>query len=134
MKKWMLLVCLAAVLAGCHRKNDTTVQRNVVTSITVTYRTDSETLHRYYTSPEKMRSVLLYIRSVSSPFSAPEAPEEGAGDTFHITTVSADKTTKTYRQQGQRYFREGEGSWQLIDPEKGANLPLLLKLLPSDPE
>ena len=136
--KRRLLIFLFTVsllaMSGCHRKMDTTVQRNVVTEITITCQTDTELIHRRYTSQDKMRSVLLYIRSVSSPFSAPDEPGEGAGERVSITTVSADKTTKTYSQQGQRYFREGDGNWKLIDPEKGANLWLIIKLLPSDPE
>ncbi len=126
----MFLVALLSA-GGC-RRQDTTVQRNVVTEITITCQTDTELIERRYTSQDKMRSVLLYIRSVHSPFSAPEAPAEG--EQVSITTVSADKTTKTYRQQGQRYFREGDGNWKIIDPEKGANLWLIIKLLPSDPE
>lgn len=137
MKKWWLIVSLAVMLlamGGCRRRQDTTVQRNVVTEITITCQTDTELIERRYTSQDKMRSVLLYIRSVNSPFSAPDEPGEGAGEQVSITTVSADKTVKTYRQHGQRYFREGEGNWKIIDPEKGANLWLIIKLLPSDPE
>ena len=137
MKKWGSVLLLAAMvmgLCGCHRGKDTTVQRNVVTEITITCQTDGELIQRRYTSQDKMRSVLLYIRSVSSPFSAPNVPQEGAGERVSITTVSADKTTKTYHQLGQRYFQEGDSGWKTIDPEKGANLWLLIKLLPSDPE
>ena len=134
MKIAWLMMCLAAaiVLGGCHRQ-DTTVQRNVVTEITITCETEAGPIHRRYTSQDKMRSVLLYIRSVSSPFSAPDVSEEGETQ-VRITTVSADKTTKIYHQLGQRYFREGEDGWKIIDPEKGANLWRLIKLLPSDPE
>ena len=134
MKRWWLILILAAMLLGGCRQQDTTVRRNVVTEITISCQTDTELIERRYTTQDKMRSVLLYIRSIHSPFSAPEEPGEGAGERVSITTVSADKTTKTYCQQGYRYFREGDGSWKIIDPEKGANLWLIIKLLPSDPE
>ena len=133
MKKSLIFLCLAVLMAGCN-KMDTTVQRNVVTQITITCQTGTEITQRHYTSQDKMRSVMLYIRSVATPFTAPQEPQEGEGEHFSITTVRADKTVKTYYQQGQRYFREGDGSWKTIDPEKGANLRLLVKLLPSDPE
>ena len=134
MKKCALIFALTMILlCACHRQ-DTTVQRNVVTEITISCHTGTQLIERHYTSQDKMRSVLLYIRSVDSPFSAQEEPGEGEGERVSITTVSADRTIKTYNQHGLRFFREGEGKWKLIDPEKGANLWLLIKLLPSDPE
>ncbi len=134
MKKCALILILITVLLfGC-RRPDTTVQRNVVTEIRITCQTATELIERRYTSQDKMRSVLLYIRSVSSPFSAPEEPGEEDGERVTITTISADRTTKNYSQQGMSFFREGEGNWKIIDPEKGANLWLIIKLLPSDPE
>ncbi len=122
MKKVALIVLLIAVLLWGCRRQDTTVQSNVVTQITITCQTNEELIERRYTSQEKMRSVLLYIRSVNSPFSAPEAPTEEAGEYVSITTVRADKSIKTYSQQGFGFFREGEENWKIIDPEKGANL------------
>ena len=119
---------------GCRQKADTSVQQNVITEITITCQSETELIQRRYTSSDKMRSVLLYIRSLHAHFDAPEPPKEDAGYLVSITTVSADKTTKVYRQQGNRYFQAGENSWQIIDPEKGANLWMIIKLLPSDPE
>ncbi len=126
---WLLALLL--LLTGCRRQHHA-VQSNVITQITITCQTEEGLLQRHYTSQDKMRSVLLYIRSIRSPFSANEEPGEGSGAQVSITTVSADKTTKTYRQQGQSYFREGDGKWKTIDPEKGANLWRIIKLLPSD--
>ncbi len=134
MKKWLIMTCVALCLTGCGRKMDTTVRRNVVTEITITCQSDGVLIERRYTSQEKMRAVLMYIRSVSSPFDAPEEPDGTEGHRVQITTVSADKTVKHYYQQGQRYFQKGEGKWRTIDPEKGENLWRIIKLLPSDPE
>ncbi len=134
MKRWLSLACLVLLLSGCHRRQETTVKQNLVTEITITCQTDAQRIERRYTSQDKMRSVLLYIRSIKTPFDAPQQPQEERGEQVDITTVTVDKTTKTYRQQGLRYFREGDGKWRAIDPEKGANLWLIIKLLPSDPE
>ena len=133
-KHWMMLSLVGIVLLGGCRRQDTTVQRNVVTEITITCQTESGAIQRKYTSQDKMRAVLLYIRSIESWFTAPDAPGETAGEEVCITTVSADHTVKTYRQYGNRFFCEGEGNWKLIEPEKGANLWMIIKLLPSDPE
>ena len=130
-KRLLAVVLVIFALAGCGKRLDTTVQRNVVTAITVTW-ANGQQLH--YTSQEKMRAVLLYIRTVSSPFDAPEPPQEGSGQRVTITTTLANKTQKTYQQQGDRFFREGDGPWRIIDKEKGEKLWTLLKLLPGDPE
>lgn len=134
MKRWLLLVCVALLLAGCGPRVDTTVRKNLVTEIIITCQTDTETVERRYTSQAKMRSVLLYIRSVRSPFDAPQQPQEGEGKRVCITTVCADQTKKEYWQVGERYFKEGDGNWRQIDSEKGAYLWTIIKLLPSDPE
>ena len=134
MKKWLMFVCVAVCLTGCGREADVAVQRNVVTQITITCQTETELIQRQYTSPEKMRAVLLYIRSIGSTFDAPQEPDAAEGNRVQITTVSADKTVKHYYQQGRKYFQKGEGKWQTIDPEKGENLWRIIKLLPSDPE
>ncbi len=133
-KRYLFLALALALLLGSCRRTDHAVKHNVVTQITITCQTEEGLLQRHYTSQDKMRSVLLYIRSIRSPFSAAEAPGEGSGAQVSITTVSADKTTKVYRQQGQHYFQEGDGNWKTIDPEKGANLWRIIKLLPSDEE
>ena len=129
---WILVGVVTLGLLGCHMGKVPAVQGNVITEIHITCQTEEGLVQRHYTSQEKMRSVLLYIRSVSSPFSADSVPQEGKQ--VQITTVSADQTTKHYYQLGQRYFQEGDGGWKLIEPEKGANLWRLIKLLPSDPE
>ncbi len=134
MRKWLILVCVALCLIGCGRKNKPNVQHNVVTEITITCQADGELIQRRYTTPDKMRAVLLYIRSVRASFDAPEEPDASEGYRVQITTVSADKTVKHYYQQGQKYFQIGEERWKIIDPEKGANLWMIIKLLPSDPE
>ena len=129
-KRLLAVVLVIFALAGCGKRPDTTVQRNVVIDITVTW---ADGHQRHYTSQEKMRAVLLYIRTVSSPFDAPEPPQEGNGQRVTITTTLANKTQKTYQQQADRFFREGNGPWRIIDKEKGEKLWMLLKLLPSDP-
>lgn len=135
MKRWLTLTCLLMLLlSGCWRGQETSVKEKLVTQITITCNTDDGQIQRYYTSQDKMRSVLLYIRSVKTPFDAQQQPQEGEGVQVKIVTVTADQTVKTYWQQGLHYFREGEENWRAIDPEKGANLWMIIKLLPSDPE
>ena len=135
MKKRLLGVILGFVcvaLTGCIRDRAVSVQSSVVTRIDITCESGPQVLQRSYTSPEKMRLLLLYIRSVSSPFASLPEPEDSGGRKISITTVSANNTTKVYRQHGERFFQEGDGGWQRIDPEKGGVLWELIQSLPSD--
>ena len=137
MKKRLLSIFLAAMcvlLTGCHREKESTVQSSVVTRIDITCENGEERILRSYTSPDKMRLVLLYIRSVRSPFASLPEPEEPGLRKIHITTISANNTVKIYRQHGDRYFQEGNGGWQKIDPEKGGILWELIQSLPNDPQ
>ena len=129
-----LLAALCMLLFGCQRKQSNIVQSNVVTRIDITCESAGEIIHRSYTTPDKMRLVLLYIRSVSSPFASLPEPEEPDLRKISITTVSANKTEKVYRQHGDRYFQGNAGGWQKIDPEKGGILWELIQSIPSDPE
>ena len=135
MKKWrfgVLPVILCFLLSGCHRGKSTTVQSSVVTRIDITCENGSEVFRRSYTSPDKMRLVLLYIRSVSSPFASLPEPEDEGQRKIRITTTSANNITKVYRQHGEQFFQEGSGGWQRIDPEKGSILWELIQSLPGD--
>ena len=137
MKKRLFFVVLAAGMllwGGCHRSKDVSVQRSVVTKIIVTCDDGQEQISRHYTSPEKMRPVLLYIRSVRSPFTIQPSEDALQGRSIHITTISADETTKVYTQRSDKYFQEGSGGWEKIDPEKAADLWDVLLSMPSDPE
>lgn len=136
MKKRLLFVLVAAALlfGGCHRSKNIGVQRNVVTRIVIECEYQGYQFRRQYTSPEKMRQVLLYIRSVRSPFTVEPGEDALMGSSIRITTVSADETTKTYHQINDRYFREGLSGWEKIDPEKAAKLWDVILTTPSDPE
>lgn len=129
---WGILVC--TILVGCHRKQDTSVQSSVVTRIDITCQQGDEVTQRSYTSPEKMRLVLLYIRSVSSPFASLPEPEDPNVKKIKITTTSVNNITKVYHQHGEQYFQEGNGGWQKINPEKGGILWELIMAIPGDGE
>ena len=137
MKLWtigILLMVLCAVLFGCRRQTQTSVQSSVVTRIDIVCQHGDEVTTRSYTSPEKMRLILLYIRSVSSPFASLPEPEDSTVKKINITTTSANHITKIYRQHGEQYFQEGNGGWQKIDPQTGSILWELIMAIPGDGE
>ena len=132
-----IFLCLAAVLfllGGCRHYSNPSMEHNLVTKIIITGETEDGSFRLYYDSPEKMRLVLLYIRSVRRGFQAQEDPTALEGPSICITTVSADNTQKVYRQKNDQFFQIDTGVWQELDPEKGRTLWELLRQLPSDPE
>ena len=137
MKKKLFICALVIglwMLGGCHHYTNGDFDSNLVTKIVITSQTDTETVYRHYDDPQKMRQVLLYIRSISTPFATLPEPEEPLEQSISITTFSADQTVKTYQQKGTLYFQEGADGWQKIDPEKGRRLWMLIQAMPSDPE
>ena len=135
--KRRLFLCLVAtilLLSGCQHYSNPSMEHNLVTKIIITGETEDGSFRLYYDSPEKMRLVLLYIRSVRRGFQAQEDPTALEGPSICITTVSADNTQKVYRQNNDQYFQLDTGVWQQIDPKNGAALWELLMQLPSDPQ
>ena len=132
-----IFLCLAAVLfllGGCRHYSNPSMEHNLVTKIIITGETEDGSFRLYYDSPEKMRQVLLYIRSVRRGFHGRVDPPAMEGSSICITTVSADNTQKVYRQNNDQYFQLDTGVWQQIDPKNGAALWELLMQLPSDPQ
>ncbi len=132
-----IFLCLAAVLfllGGCRHYSNPSMEQSIVTKIIITGETEEGSFRLYYDSPEKMRLVLLYIRSVRRGFQAREDPTTLPGPSICITTISADDTQKVYRQKNDQFFQIDTGVWQELDPEKGRTLWELLRQLPSDPE
>lgn len=130
-----LVFCIVAVLlllSGCHHYTNDKVEHNLVKQIIITGQSENETIHRYYDTPDKMRQVLAYIRSVSGSFDAQTDPADTSGRTIRITTVCADDTQKIYQQKDNEYFQVGTGRWQQIDPELGETLWELIRQTPSD--
>ena len=128
------LVATILLLSGCQHYSNPSMERNLVTQIIITGESEAGSIHRHYDSPEKMRQVLLYIRSVRRGFHGQVDPPAMEGSSICITTVSADNTQKVYRQNNDQYFQLDTGVWQQIDPKNGAALWELLMQLPSDPQ
>ena len=129
----ILLVILCLLMTGCHKEKESPIKSSIVTRMDILCEDGDEVIRRCYTSPDKMRLLLLYFRSVRSPFASLPEPQEQGLRKIHITTVSANHIVKVYRQYGDRYFQEGDGGWQQIEPEKGGILWELIMSLPDDP-
>jgi hypothetical protein len=131
---FLCLVTALLLLTGCRHYSSPSMAHTLVTRIIVTGQSEDGPIHRYYDSPEKMRQLLLYIRSVRRGFETQEDPASLEGCSVSITTICADNTQKVYRQKNDQFFQTETGLWQELDPEKGQALWTLLQQLPSDPQ
>ena len=102
----------------------------VVTQVQVQYSRKDDTIHRVYTKPASMQSVLTYLR-ILDPY-GPAVPEDSYDSTCQITLGYSDGSDSVYYQLGNRYIRRDDGGWEYIDKSRATLLYPMLLLLPSD--
>ena len=133
MKRWMILFAAAVILLGCVAKHQDAVP-NLVQSITVVARHGDQTDRRFFNTDEKMQVLLHHIRSIGIRDTPDVDPETVSGAVIEITLFFSDGSLKAYTHKGDRYFREDNGPWKQIAPEKVQGLYQLLMLMEADPE
>ena len=104
----------------------------VVTKVTVMVTQRGEPLVYQYTDPEKMGTVLTYLRTLGPARCAPIAPETFRTASYHIQLTLSDGSQTVYRQLHDSYLQRNDGPWRVIEAPKGATLLPLLRLMPSD--
>ena len=131
----IISVPLLFLLAGCCRaipEAQHTPYR-VVTQIRIIYQNGNSTAERSISTPDKLQSILDYLRQID-PYGTPlENPNEVSGSKFHITVLYSDGTSRLYKQHADRYMSIDDGPWKRIDPEKASELSRLLDTMTSDP-
>lgn len=138
MRRWMTAMVLAAalVLCGCsgwQGAGEPPPRCRVVTRVDIAYENGPIRAQRHYTAPEKMESVLNYLRQLH-PYGTPEEdPEAAGGSDYYITLFYSDGCRSTYRQKADRFWAEEEGRWKKIRPNNAQELGLLMGQLESDP-
>ena len=127
------VLLIALLIMGCSNVNqETPGQPNLVTGITAVCRKGAMELRRSYANPEKVRSVLNYLRLLKT-YGPPETdPSAAEGQHIQITLTFSDGSQKIYDQWADQYLRSDGGPWQLISPEQGQELYLLLGMMESD--
>ena len=121
----MLMMC------GCG-KNHTKPIYEVVTSVDILTAHEGQLLRRHYTSQEKMRPVLLYLRTLKHTSLSETIPEPEGEDIFLIAVGLSSGKKRYYRQAKHRYFSFDDGPWRSIDPGNAAGLYSILRQLPDD--
>lgn len=133
MKRWLILLAAVLLLLGCGVKQPEAVPK-LVQSITVVARHGDITERRFFNTDEKMQVLLHHIRSIGIRDTPDMDPEALSGPVIEITLRFSDGTFKAYTHKADRYFREDNGPWKQIAPEKTQGLYQLLMLMEADPE
>ena len=128
MKRIATLLVLVLFLSGCANRNQIT--HRVVTGVEVEYTRNGETIHRTYSTPRSIQSILTYLR-ILRPF-GPVIPEDGADSSCTITLQYSHGPDSVFLQYGDRYLQRDNGDWKRINTSYATLLYPLLLLLPSD--
>lgn len=132
---WAMTLALFFLLVGCCRMipESQNAPYRVVTQIHILYQNGRLEAERSISKPDKLQSILDYLRQID-PYGTPfENPEEVSGSNFHITVLYSDGTSRLYRQRADRYMCIDDGPWKRIDPQKALELSRLMGAMASDP-
>lgn len=131
----ILLSVLLLLTAGCKWQSPSQTapsEYKVVTQIHVVYHRNPIVSEGYFSDPEKMQQILLYLRQIS-PYGRPsEDPEAMEGSDYYITLHYSDNSRKVYQQRSDRFMRINSGPWKRIDPKKAVTLSQILETMDSD--
>lgn len=128
--KKLLLVISLLFLTGCAPLSPPA--NRFVTGVQVQLHRSGQQLQRTYTDPQKIETVLYYLRALDAQRPAPFDPERLDGARCRIDLQYSDGTTKHIFQVADRFLSEGFHPWKWVDPKKTAFFYPLLKSMPSD--
>lgn len=131
--RFLLVALLLCALFGCGEKEAPKPLR-LVNHITVTFEEGGVSQRIFYNTEEKMQLLLHHIRTIGIRDTPDTDPETLTASMIHITLAFSDGTYKSYTHKGTEFFREDNGPWKQISPEKVQGLYQLLMLLPGDEE
>lgn len=104
----------------------------VVTQVDVVYAHPEITVLRTYTQPQKIASILNYLRLLQYRGKPQIDPETISDDRYRITLHYSDGCRRVYRQYAYRYLSKNFRPWEKVDSSQAQLLYPLLQLLPAD--
>ena len=136
MKKFFLFIILfcfpSLLFAGC--KSQTPPPYNLATGICITCQHKDILIRRNYTSQEKMKAVLTYLRVIKPRRLAQTDPVSLNKDIYKIQVQLSDGNTHIYQQTAHRYFKGHGRPWMHIPAEDAKGLYDILSRYESDPD
>lgn len=127
-KIFPFILCL--MLTGCHVPQSD--KSKVVTEMYVEVRQKQATLRRKYTDPQKMETILSYLRGMEGHDHSCNTPERYAGPRYRIEIRYSDGSTAHVFQHANRFLSRDFQPWQEINTAHAAFLLPLVKTLESD--
>lgn len=122
----ILLVCVSVL--GCRKA----AVPAVVVRAEVTYEHQGNTLYRCYTDPEKLGSLMRYLRQHRFRGYAQEDPEQIQGDRCRIELTRYDGSKTEILQNANRYRSTDRNKWEKLNEEQGQMLYFFLLMVPGD--
>ena len=119
-KLLIALVCCFSLM-GCSKQQKSL---HLVTKISIT---DDKGIIKSFTEPQKMETILYYLRGLDPAGKPGTDPERIIGDAYRIDIEYADGGQSIYRQRANRFLSKDSHPWQTIDPKKAAILRPLLE-------
>ena len=136
MKRWrkfLSLLVIIFILTGCSsNRSQCSVASSLVKQATITCESCDVFSRRDYTSPEKLRLILLCIRRLGPDFPPKVDAQALEGKTLRITLTCADGSLVTYRIKNNQYLRKNDGPWRQINADSASGFYQLIMMLPSD--
>lgn len=136
MKKFIVLLLICSFLSsGCsriHTPGEQEPAQRMVVQIDVSCSQDGESIHRSYTSENKMEAMLLYLRLLKSQGPAQVNPEELLGPVSKIVVQFSNGQQRIYRLRADRFLSTDSRPWQSVDQTHAQELYKLVMLMPSD--
>lgn len=125
---WFLTIC--SLLLNTPME-EFTPQSHIVAQVEVTASIGGESRVFTYTDPEKMETLLNYLRLLKPDVRHPLTPETFRADVYEIRLTMLDGTRNCYYQLYDTYLRKNQDPWYAISPVDGSMLhPLLLSMPP----
>ena len=123
-----LMLCL--LLTGCNMPQ--TQKSRLVTEMSVQVQQEDGALFRHYTDPQKMETVLCYLRALPGRTHSCPDPERYAGPQYRIQLHYSDGSTGYIFQHADRFLSRDFHPWQEVDSGHAAFLLPLLQSMEND--
>lgn len=121
--KLCFIFCCCMLLFGCSNRQK---PLHLVTKISVT---DEKGVTRDFTQPQKMETILYYLRGLDTLGRPKTDPERIMGESYRICLEFSDGGQSIYRQRANRFLSKDSHPWQMVDPKKASVLRPLLEAL-----
>lgn len=129
-RKICTVIALCFALCGCQK--DVPQKPRLVTGVHISGIHQDAPVDVFYSQPEKMETILYYLRTLEDLGKPDTDPERIKGDRFKISLQYSDGSHQLYRQQADRFLSRNDHPWYKVDPRKASLLYPLLQSMAAD--